>query len=124
MARMVPVATAGSSFEARVIAARLGADGIIWQFRGTLDGPLGPLPGGEVTVLVVEADYEAARDLLLADEVEASFAEPADAHGASRTAASGSAGTNRRADWGRAWWIAAGVALAVLFAVARFGSAF
>jgi hypothetical protein len=117
MARMVPVATAGSSFEARVIAARLGADGIVWQFRGTLDGPLGPLSSGEVTVLVVEDDYEAARDLLLADEVEASFGDhPATGRGIAEPA-SGRADTRASA-----WWIAAGVAMAILFALARVGS--
>jgi hypothetical protein len=104
---MVPVATAGSSFEARVIAARLGADGIVWQFRGTLDGPLGPIPGGQVTVLVVEDDYEAARDLLLADEVESSFTDPT---------------RPRRSARPGAWWIAAGVALVIVFTLARLGS--
>ena len=72
---MVPVATATSSFEARVIAARLGADGIVWQFRGSLDGPLGPLPGGQVTVLVVEDDYEAA--LTAKADTEALALDPA-----------------------------------------------
>jgi hypothetical protein len=108
---MVPVATAGSSFEARVIAARLGAEGIVWQFRGTLDGPLGPLPGGEVTVLVVEDDYEAARELLLADEIDAieigRGAAPEPDHTGPRT--------------GR-WWIVAGLALVIVFTVARLGS--
>ncbi len=104
---MVPVATVSSSFEARVIAARLGADGIVWQFRGSLDGPLGPLSGGEVTVLVVEDDYEAARDLLLADEVEASFTEPE---------------TGRVARPGGWWWVVVGVALVIVFTLARMGS--
>jgi Putative prokaryotic signal transducing protein len=108
---MVPVATASSSFEARVIAARLGADGIVWQFRGSLDGPLGSLPGGEVTVLVVEDDYEAARDLLLADEVEASFADQGEPE-------------LRNPPRSGMWWIVVGVALVIVFTLARMGSLF
>ena len=108
---MVPVATVSSSFEARVIAARLGADGIVWQFRGSTEGPLGSLPGGEVTVLVVEDDYEAARDLLLADAVEASFAETADP-------------ASHRPTRSGIWWIVVGVVLVVVFTLARMGSLF
>jgi hypothetical protein len=67
---MVPVMMAGDSFEARVIAARLGSEGIVWQLRGNVDGPY---PIGEVEVLVDADDYELARALLLADEVEDAF---------------------------------------------------
>jgi hypothetical protein len=112
---MLPVATAGTSFEARVIAARLGADGIIWQFLGTLDGPLGPLPGGEVTVLVAEDDYEAARELLLADEIDAIEVVDGSPH------APGGADAGRRSRIG-GWWIAAGLAVAIVFTLARVGS--
>jgi hypothetical protein len=104
---MLPVATASSSFEARVIAARLGADGIVWQFRGTLDGPL--VLRGEVTVLVAEEDYEAARELLLADEVEAAFTGDTPATGFARRAG---------------WWLVGAVVVAIVFAVARMGSPF
>jgi hypothetical protein len=106
---MMPVATAGSSFEARVIAARLGADGIVWQFRGSLDGPLGPLPGGVVTVLVVEDDYEAARELLLADEIDSIETT----HLGAAPAPSATA---------RRWWIVAGLAMVIVFTLARLGS--
>jgi hypothetical protein len=106
---MVPVATAGSSFEARVIAARLGADGIVWQFRGSLDGPLGPLPGGVVTVLVVEDDYEAARELLLADEIDS-------IETTHLPTAAAPVPTARR------WWIVAGLAMVIVFTLARLGS--
>jgi hypothetical protein len=108
---MVPVATVSSSFEARVIAARLGADGIVWQFRGSTEGPLGSLPGGEVTVLVVEDDYEAARDLLLADEIEASFVDQGEAQPQHPARSS-------------VWWIVAGVVLVIVFTLARMGSLF
>jgi hypothetical protein len=67
---MVRVVTVTDAFHARVIAARLGADGMITQLRGNVDGPY---PMGNVEVLVREDDLDAARELLLADEVEAAF---------------------------------------------------
>jgi hypothetical protein len=70
VARMVHLRTVHSSFHARVIAARLGADGIMTQLRGNVDGPY---PVGDVSVWVAEDDAECASELLLADEVEASF---------------------------------------------------
>jgi hypothetical protein len=70
---MVPLTTVGSSFEARVLMARLGADGILTQSRGGGDGTY-PLPGPvQVLVLVNQADE--ARELLMADQVEAIFDE-------------------------------------------------
>jgi putative signal transducing protein len=68
--RMVPVLRAEGTFHARVVAARLGSEGIVTQFRGNVDGPY---PMGAVEVLVTQDDLEAARELLLADEVESSF---------------------------------------------------
>jgi Putative prokaryotic signal transducing protein len=68
--RMVPVLRAEGTFHARVVAARLGSEGIVTQLRGNVDGPY---PMGSVEVLVTEDDLEAARELLLADEVESSF---------------------------------------------------
>jgi hypothetical protein len=68
---MVPLTTVGSSFEARVVMARLGADGILTQSRGGGDGTY-PLPGPvQLLVLVDQADE--ARELLMADQVEALF---------------------------------------------------
>jgi hypothetical protein len=68
---MVPLTTVGSAFEARVVMARLGADGILTQTRGGGDGAC-PLPGVvQVLVLVDQADE--ARELLMADQVEALF---------------------------------------------------
>jgi hypothetical protein len=67
---MVPVLRAEGAFHARVVAARLGSEGIVTQFRGNVDGPY---PMGSVEVMVTEDDLEAARELLLADEVESSF---------------------------------------------------
>jgi hypothetical protein len=51
--------------------ARLGADGILTQSRGGGDGTY-PLPG-PVQVLVVVDQADEARELLMADQVEALF---------------------------------------------------
>jgi len=69
-ARMVLLRTVPTGFHARVLAARLGAEGIVAQLHGPVDGPY---PIGNVMVFVGEDDLDLARDLLLADEVEAAF---------------------------------------------------
>jgi hypothetical protein len=56
-----------------VLAARLGSEGIVTQFRGGIDNPY---PMGLVEILVDEDDLELAQALLLADEVEAAFESP------------------------------------------------
>ena len=65
--------TVGSGFEAKVIAARLGVEGIASQLRGGVDGPY---PIGPVHVLVREADLPLASELLLESEIEAVFDDP------------------------------------------------
>ena len=72
---MVRLATVRNSFHARVIAARLGSEGMVTELRGNVDGMY---PVGEAYVFVAEDDYEAARELLLADEVESAFDGPND----------------------------------------------
>ena len=74
---MVPLMTAGSSFEAKVVAARLGSEGILFEVRGSLDSVY---PLGSVTILVPAAELDTARDVLMVDEVEDAFAdiEPSD----------------------------------------------
>jgi hypothetical protein len=72
-ARMVHLRTVHNTFHARVIAARLGADGIVTQLRGSVDGPY---PIGDVSVWVDEDDAACAQELLLADEVESAFDVP------------------------------------------------
>jgi hypothetical protein len=72
---MVHLRTVPNAFHAQVIAARLGADGIITQLRGGVDAIY---PVGEVAIYVPESEFESARELLLADEVESAFvAQPA-----------------------------------------------
>ena len=66
-APVVPLMVVHSAFQARVVAARLGADGIPVQLTGSVDGPY---PVGTTTLWVLAADEMEARDLLLIDEAE------------------------------------------------------
>ena len=66
---MVHLLSVHDEFHARVIAARLGSDGILTELRPPLGGPY-PLRG-EVRVYVGEGDLFLAQQLLLADQVEA-----------------------------------------------------
>src|SRR5437870_13816479 len=68
--RMVRLATVRTTFHARVIAARLGAEGIVTDLRGNVDGIY---PMGDVHVFVSEEDLPAAQARLLADEVQSPF---------------------------------------------------
>ena len=70
---MVRLATVRSTFHARVIAARLGAEGIMVQLRGNVDGIY---PMGDTHVFVEAEELDAARELLLVDEVESAFDAP------------------------------------------------
>lgn len=67
----VPAIRVADAFHARVIAARLGSEGIVTQFRG--GGVDGPYPMGAVEVLVSADQLAEATELLLADEVEDVF---------------------------------------------------
>jgi hypothetical protein len=68
---MVHVRTVTGTFHARVIAARLGAEGIVTELRGNTGAFY---PFGQVSVWVPSEDAELAAELLLADEIEAAFA--------------------------------------------------
>jgi hypothetical protein len=70
---MVRLTTVGSSFHARVIAARLGSDGIVTDLRGNVDGLY---PVGDVHVYVDQEDLAEAQEILFVDEVESAFDEP------------------------------------------------
>jgi hypothetical protein len=72
---MVRLATVTSTFHARVIAARLGSEGIVTELRGNVDGPY---PVGDVHVFVDQGDLDDAQELLMVDEVEAAFDAPDD----------------------------------------------
>ena len=58
---MVPLTTAANPFAARILAAHLGAEGIVWELRGNVDGPY---PVGPVEVLVAEDDLAVAREVV------------------------------------------------------------
>jgi hypothetical protein len=72
---MVRLATVRTTFHARVIAARLGSEGIVTDLRGNVDGIY---PMGDVHVFVAEEDLPEAQELLLVDEVESAFEDEGD----------------------------------------------
>ena len=72
---MVRLATVGTSFHARVIAARLGSEGIVTDLRGNIDGVY---PVGDVHVYVDQEDLAEAQEILLLDDVESAFDDPED----------------------------------------------
>jgi hypothetical protein len=63
----------GTSFHARVIAARLGSEGIVTDLRGNVDGLY---PVGDVHVYVDQEDLAEAREILMVDDIESAFDEP------------------------------------------------
>jgi hypothetical protein len=68
---MTLLTTVSSAFHAKVLAARLGAEGIPTQLRGGVDG-MYPI-FAEVYVLVPRGQLDMAREILLADAVDALF---------------------------------------------------
>ena len=62
--------TTPTAFEARVLAARLDAEGILSIVRGEVEGPYPVTP---IEVLVGEDDWELACEVLLAAEVDAAM---------------------------------------------------
>ena len=70
---MVHLRTVPDAWHAKVLAARLGCEGIVTHLQGNLAGPY---PFGAVTVMVEADQAELAAALLLADEVESAFAGP------------------------------------------------
>ena len=73
---MVRLTTAANAMEARIIAARLGCEGIVWEFRGSVDGPLAL---GPVDVFVDTDGFESAKEMMLAADVESAFDADAEA---------------------------------------------
>ncbi len=62
---MVLLTTAANPMAARILAAHLGSEGIVWQLRGDVDGPY---PVGPVEILVPEDDLDLARVIIGVDE--------------------------------------------------------
>jgi len=71
--RFVYLTTASSAFHGRVLAARLGAEGILVELRGISDGPY-PL-WSPVEVLVADDQFAQASELLLADAVDEVYSD-------------------------------------------------
>lgn len=89
---MVPLTTTANGFAARVLAAHLGAEGIVWELRGGLDGPY---PVGPVEVLVAEDDLVLARQVV----AEHPLLEVADGGGHAVPGAEAAAGRAPRELW-------------------------
>jgi hypothetical protein len=72
--RMVRLLTTYDVFEAKLVAARLGSEGVLWELRGGVDNayPLGP-----VHVYVDEADLSVAHDVLAPVGDDEPASEPA-----------------------------------------------
>jgi hypothetical protein len=70
---LVHLTTVTGSFRGRVIEARLAAEGVAAQLEGLSEGPY-PLPT-EVYILVRADQLAIAREILLADAVDAAFDE-------------------------------------------------
>jgi hypothetical protein len=100
--RMVRLVTVTDPFEAKLLAARLGSEGVVWQLRGAVDGPY---PMGPVDVLVEADRLEEARELTAPIDPG-----PVDSAGVEA----------ERRPSPRAWIVAAGLVVLVLWSLARF----
>ncbi len=58
---MLPVATVAGGFEAKIVVARLGAEGVLCQTRGDSESVY---PFSRVEILVPEDELDLARELL------------------------------------------------------------
>jgi Putative prokaryotic signal transducing protein len=113
---MVPLTTVANPLAARILAAHLGAEGIVWQLRGNVDGPY---PVGPVEVLVPADDLEVARAVVAsadADGVTVADDEPGTdaAYGAENEAAA-----DRHGRPVRTLILVVGIVLVVLFTLGR-----
>jgi hypothetical protein len=72
---MVSLTTVANPVAARILAAHLGAEGIVWELRGNVDGPY---PLGPVEVLVTADDLALARQVVVEQEI---VEDPEDADG-------------------------------------------
>ncbi|HEV2362525.1 MAG TPA: hypothetical protein VGS21_12550 [Acidimicrobiales bacterium] len=70
---MVHLTTVVGPFHAKVVAARLHSEGVFAELRGSLDGPYPVF--SEVAVYVRADQAAAAREIMLADAVDAAFDE-------------------------------------------------
>jgi hypothetical protein len=104
---MVPLATTRSGFEAKVLIARLGADGILAQLQGGNVDSLYPV--GAFDIFVDEDDLDRARELL--EEGTGELTDEDDDYGEEQA--------SRRTEW---WMAAILVAFLALFIALRIFS--
>jgi hypothetical protein len=65
---MVVIDTVGSRFEADLLAAKLGANGVLWQLRSNYPGAYtGERPFGGIDILVPVEEVDEARAVISAD---------------------------------------------------------
>lgn len=78
MAAMERLTWVSGSFPARVLAARLGCEGIDVELRGALDGPYGLTVGdmSRVDLFVPTDQMDDATVVMLACEIDAALAAP------------------------------------------------
>jgi len=111
---MVPLTTAANPLAARILAAHLGAEGIVWQLRGNVDGPY---PVGPVEVLVPADDLELARAVVASAEPDpVAVADEETGPDAFGGTGAGVAGRGRPV---RMLILVVGLLLVVLFALGR-----
>jgi hypothetical protein len=116
---MVPLTTVANPMAARILAAHLGAEGIVWQLRGDVDGPY---PVGPVEVLVPADDLEVARAVVAssdADAVTVADDEPGDEPRLDAAEGIDVAGTDPHGRPVRMVILVVGLVLVVLFALGR-----
>lgn len=112
---MVPLVTVASPFEAKVLMARLGSDGVLCQLRGGVDSVY---PIGDTTVLVAARDLETARQLLVPVDPDPPSDHYPDVIHLTTDDQDGEAVGSRGAWTARTWWRVAAVAAVVAMLVA------
>jgi hypothetical protein len=90
---MVSLTTVANPVAARILAAHLGAEGIVWELRGNVDGPY---PLGPVEVLVTADDLALARQVVVEQEI---VDDPEDADGPGAAAGTGDRRRGARELW-------------------------
>jgi hypothetical protein len=111
---MVPLTTAANPLAARILAAHLGAEGIVWQLRGNVDGPY---PVGPVEVLVPADDLELARAVVASADIDPVAAD--DEPGMNVSGGAEAEVAHRRGRPVRMLILVVGLLLVVLFTVGR-----
>ncbi len=111
---MVPLTTAANPLAARILAAHLGAEGIVWQLRGNVDGPY---PVGPVEVLVPADDLELARAVVANADSDPVVAD--DGPGLDVSGGTGGELADRRGRPARMLILVVGLLLVVLFVLGR-----